>query len=67
MCSPSSRPGQDVSCGNEALDIAQVSSKPQATSLETLEHVRLPSLSVARGQAGGPLGIALDIIAGARA
>jgi hypothetical protein len=46
--SASSRPGQDVSCGNEALDIAQVPSRPQAqhTSLETLvEHVRLPSLS----------------------
>jgi hypothetical protein len=46
MYSASSRPGRDVSCGSEALDIAQVSSKPQATSLETLEHIRLPSLSV---------------------
>jgi hypothetical protein len=41
MCSASSRPGQDVSCGNERLDIAQVSSRLQAqahTNLDTLEH-----------------------------
>jgi hypothetical protein len=42
-CSASSRPGQDVSLGNERLDIAQVSSRLQAqahTSPETVEHVR---------------------------
>jgi hypothetical protein len=43
MCSASSRPGQDISFGNERLDIAQVSSRLQAqahTSLDTLDHGR---------------------------